>query len=40
MVVHRKKHNKKFIHAQDHFNEQVDIELVFYSFFHMNKAGG
>ena len=25
---------------KDHFNEQVVIEMLFYNFFHMNKAGG
>ena len=39
MVLSVVVHNKKFIHAQNHLNEQVDIELVFYNFFHMNKAG-
>ena len=29
MGLYRKKHNKKFIHTQNHFNEQVVIELVF-----------
>ena len=40
VVVHRKKretiHKEKFIQ----FNEQVVIELVFYDFIHMKKAGG
>ena len=36
MVVHR----KKFIHTQNHFNEQAVTELIFYNFFHMKKAGG
>ena len=25
---------------KNHFNEQVVIELVFYNFFYMKKAGG
>ena len=29
---------KKLIHAQNHFNEQVVIELVFINFFHMKKS--
>ena len=32
--------NKKFIHMKNHLNEQVIIELVFYNFLHMKKAGG
>ena len=40
MVVHKEKYNKKFIHTQNHLNEQVVIELVFYNFFHMKKASG
>ena len=31
MVVHRKKHNEKFICTQNHFNEQVGIELLNYA---------
>ena len=42
MVVHGKKretlHNKKFIDTQNHFNEQVVIEMIFYDFFYMKKA--
>ena len=33
-------HNEKLIHTQNHFNEQVVIELVFYDFIHMKEAGG
>ena len=44
MVVHRKKretvHNKKLILTKNHFNKQLVIELVFYDFIHVKKAGG
>ena len=38
MGVHRKKHNKKFIHTQNHFNEHVVIELVFKKFHPYEKS--